>query len=793
MRNILHLNDGWEFTETFDERFPTGAAGDFVTVSLPHSCRETPFHYFDESLYQMDAGYRRRVRLPSDAAGKRVFLVVEAAGHSTRVYVNGHPCGKRHLCGYTAFETEITDSVTPGGEALIAIETDSRETQNLPPFGHVIDYMTYGGLYRQVRLEIREPDYIADVFARPAVSGRLDCDVTTEGNADTVRLSVWLDGIRQCWQEFPVGADLSLTVPHVRLWNLDTPVLYTLVTELMRDGRVVDALSTRIGFREAVFRKDGFYLNGQKTRLLGLNRHQSYPFVGYAMPRSMQRYDADILKRELGLNAVRTSHYPQSRHFIDRCDELGLLVFTEIPGWQHIGNEGWKEIAVENTREIVQQYRNHPSVILWGVRINESADDDDFYRRTNTAAHELDPTRPTGGVRCHRKSSLLEDVYTYNDFFHDGTNAGCEPKKAVTSHMGKPYLISEYNGHMYPTKAFDDEEQRAEQALRHARVLDSVWAEKDIAGCFGWCFSDYNTHRDFGSGDRICYHGVTDMFRNPKLAAAVYAAMQDEIPVLEVSSSMDIGEHPAGNRGRVYLITNADSVRFYKNDLFIREYTHADSDFRHMPRPPVEITDFIGTQIQDNEPFSPKQARYVRDILNESTRFGMNHLSAAAKRKAAWLMLRYRMSFGDAYALYSRYIGNWGGQATVYRFEAVKDGRVVRTVCKAPFESMRLDAVVSHTELIEDETYDVAAVRLRMTDQNGNTLPFFNGAVTAAIEGEADIIGDTTVPLRGGCGGVYIRTRGRSGTVMLTLHAGQAEPVTLTFHVTAVPKEGQHD
>ncbi len=564
-------------------------------------------------------------------------------------------------------------------------------------------------------------------------------------------------------------ADCILNVPDVKLWDVQKPTLYTLVSETMKNGETTDRVETRIGFREVRFQKDGFYLNGKKIKLVGLNRHQSYPYVGYAMPASMQRYDADILKKELGINAVRTSHYPQSHHFIDRCDELGLLVFTEIPGWQHIGDEAWKEQAVVNTLEMVTQYRNHPSIILWGVRINESDDDDGFYRRTNAVAHELDPTRPTGGVRCNKKSSLLEDVYTYNDFVHDGTNEGCEPKKSVTSDMKKAYLISEYNGHMYPTKTFDSEEHRLEHALRHVRVLDSVWSHKDIAGAFGWCFFDYNTHGDFGSGDRICYHGVCDMYRNPKLPAYIYSVMQDEIPVLEVSSSMDIGEHPASNRGRVYLFTNADSVKFYKNGVFIKEYFHKDSEYQHIPRPPMEVTDYIGSQIEQNENFSKKQAAYVRDILNESTRFGMSRLSARSKVKAVWLMLRYRMSFRDAYALYGRYIGNWGDKATVYRFEAIKDGKVVKTVSKTPFTSFALKVTPSSTVLMEGDTYDVASIRVEMTDQNGNRLPFFNEAVTAELDGAAEIIGPKTVMLRGGSGGTYIKTIGVSGKAVLKL------------------------
>lgn len=117
---------------------------------------------------------------------------------------------------------------------------------------------------------------------------------------------------------------------------------------------------------------------------------------------------------------------------------------------------------------------------------------------------------------------------------------------------------------MFPTKPFDDEEHRTEHAIRHANVLNAVEQEPDIAGSFGWCMFDYNTHKDFGSGDRICYHGVMDMFRNPKLAAAVYSSQQEDTPVLELSSSMDIGEHPGGNRSGNWMITNADAVRMFK-------------------------------------------------------------------------------------------------------------------------------------------------------------------------------------------------------------------------------------
>ena len=170
-------------------------------------------------------------------------------------------------------------------------------------------------------------------------------------------------------------------------------------TELKSNDTVLDYKEETFGFREVSITEEGFFLNGKRILLSGLNRHQSYPYVGYAMPKSMQVIDADLLKYEHGCDAVRTSHYPQSQYFINRCDEIGLLVFTEIPGWQHLGDSVWKEQVLTNVEEMVLQYRNHPSIFLWGVRVNESVDDDKLYEKTNALAKELDCSRPTGGVR----------------------------------------------------------------------------------------------------------------------------------------------------------------------------------------------------------------------------------------------------------------------------------------------------------------------------------------------------------------------------------------------------------
>lgn len=807
MTHRFYLNDDWLFTEQFEDSLaaPEYPENTLQSVRLPHTCKETPFHYFDESLYQMVSGYRRHLQVPADWQGKRILLTFEGAAHDSTVFCNGKKVGEHH-CGYTAFTVDITDNVLYGQDNLLCVRLDSRENLNVPPFGYVIDYMTYGGIYRDVRLEVKEKVSLSDIFVHTAidfrsspVTAQITSEITLTESDENVTIRQYYmpkstAAAQESWRllcEQTVSTDVSCdkefsltaTITAPLLWDTEEANLYILKTQLYQDNTLLDETETMFGIREAVFKKDGFYLNGRKLRIRGLNRHQSFPYVGYAMPKSMQRLDADLLKKELGLNAVRTSHYPQSHYFLERCDELGLLVFTEFPGWQHIGDDSWKAQAVANAEDMIRQYRNHPSIILWGIRINESPDDDAFYEKTNAVAHKLDPSRPTGGVRAMKKSHLLEDVYTYNDFLHDGEMPGCDPKKKVTSDMEKPYLISEYNGHMYPTKAFDNEERRSEHAIRHANVLDAVAGQPDIAGSFGWCMFDYNTHKDFGSGDRICYHGVMDMFRNPKLAANIYACEQEQTPVLEITSSMDIGEHPGCNRGNIYILSNADSVKMYKNDRFIKEYLPGMSPYKHLKHGPILIDDFIGDSFAQNERFRPKHAKEITDAMNLVARGSLNHIPKRLYLTALKLLLIYHIDFAEVTRLYTKYIGDWGGTATIYRFDAIKDGKVVKSVTKEPVREIRLEAEADHTILTEQHSYDVALVRIRAVDDHGNVLPFYQEPVRLIAEGDISIIGPDTIALQGGMGGTYVKSTGRSGWGALLLQSQTAGEIRIPFQI----------
>ncbi len=777
---MVSLNSGWSFVYGWSEAFLNGeVAGQ--KVRLPHTVREIPLHYASPEYYETVSGYRRKLDILPEYEGKRLFLRFDGAAHIAQVFINGKQICE-HRCGYTAFEAEITDHVSFGGENYVAVKLDSTENSAIPPFGFVIDYLTYGGLYRDVWLDVRPQTYISDIFVYTPALNRLKAKVSLAGMCRGYRTVCRVMDGGTCIASAE-GGDIDICVSDAIPWSLNEPRLYELEAMILDiDGTVIDEKSVAFGFRTAEFKADGFYLNGEKTFLRGLNRHQSYPYIGYAAPEQLQRGDARILKNELKCTAVRTSHYPQSQYFIDECDRLGLLVFTEIPGWQHIGSDAWKDQAVENTREMVLQYRNHPSVILWGVRINESQDDDAFYERTNREAHELDPSRATSGVRYLEKSHLLEDVYAYNDFSYDGTGDGARKKSSVTPDSNKAFLISENNGHMFPTKPFDNSERRQEHALRHAKVQNAAAASGEHAGCFGWCMFDYPTHKDFGSGDRVCYHGVMDAFRNPKPASWLFSSQSDDEPFLEVSSAMDIGDYNAGKMvPPPYVFTNADETDFYKNGYYVK--TLKGSEFEALPHGPVVCDDLLGDLLETEEGFPKTKAVRVYECLKLIEKHGVSNIPPAAKLRIGMTMARYRISYDELSRLYGKYVSNWGGEATEWKFVAKKDGVAVAEKKIKPCEKLHLDVRVDRTELNEGDTYDMAAIRIRILDECGSVAPYAQLPVLLMVGGAAELIGPPVAIAEGGMCGCYLRTVGKAGEAKLIVSTDQTPPVEIKFSV----------
>jgi beta-galactosidase len=714
-RLILPIDRNWRYNPKFvegahDKTFDDAA---FQRVVVPHTNIELPWHSFDDKDYEFVSIYRRRFKLPPEARGKHVFVDFEGVMTASTVWINGVRLGE-YKGGYTPFSFDLTPHIDFAGENVLAVDVDSTERPDIPPFGYQIDYLTFGGIYREVSLRVVPGTFIENIFAKPmdVLSAhprvQVDCFLQSlEASGEPMNLEVELrDGnqvLTKGTQKVPASAGATTEpVAHtvvlenlsgIKLWDLATPNLYSVHVRLVKGTQTVDQDSRRIGFREAQFTNHGFELNGKGIKLRGLDRHQTFPFVGQAMPGRPQRRDAEILRVNLRCNIVRTSHYPQSRHFLDACDELGLLVLEEIPGWQHIGDEAWKLISIDNLRRMIERDWNHPSIILWGVRINESKDDHDFYTRTNALAHKLDPTRQTGGIRYFQESEFLEDVFTMNDFGF--------PLKPPNHPR---YLNTEFVGHTYPTKTIDNKERLMEHTVRHARVHDQLASNPQYAGGIGWCAFDYNTHYDFGSGDRICYHGVTDMFREPKPAAGFYKSQCDpsEEIVLEPAFHWARGDESIGfTNGMV--CSNCDHLKFYVGDKLVAEADPDKTRFQHL--------------------------RYAPFTAN---------LQASGHQ------------FGDL------------------KIEGYLQGKkVISKTLSGKGIDQKFTLLPDDTKLNADGA-DTTRVVLRVTDEYGAIRPFANDAIKLELEGPAEIIGDNPFALVGGTGAIWIRAKEQAGTVQLT-------------------------
>ncbi len=632
--------------------------------------------------------------------------------------------------------------------------------------------MTYGGIYRDVYLDICNEKYIKDIFIKPICKdGKWKIDIESSFSQYceyNVKILFDNEEIHNMnYQANDLAEIISINIENPKLWDIENPNLYKAIFTIADDSYVVN-----FGLRTCVFKNDGFYLNGKKVKILGLNRHQSYPYVGYAMPKSMQELDAKILKDELCVNAVRTSHYMQSHDFISMCDKLGLLVFTEAPGWQHLGDAEWKKQHLENVKNMILDYRNHPSIILWGVRINESVDDHDLYNKANEIAHILDSTRQTGGVRCYAKGEELEDVYTYNDFYDPKDVRGLSKKENICS-KNIPYLVSEFNGHMFPTKIFDKEDLRVEQALRIAKGMNEFYGDDEITGFFVWCMADYNTHKDFGSGDRICYHGVLDMFRNPKLASYLYSSQGDK-PYFNLSSHLNIGDHNASMIDNVYAFTNADRINLYRNGELIKTYNEANKAYKNIKNSPILIDDFVGNLLETHEGYSKKASENMKAVLYATLKYG-NKMPFKFKWMYLKLMLFEHVNYQKGYELYGKYIGNWGSKETKYTFEAIKDDKVFKIIDLSKVRNTKIKANVSSKTLIDGYTYDVSLVRLSAIDQNDNILPYYNEGYTVEASGGIDLIGPNVLSFKGGYSGVYVKSNGKDSKGVLIIKTGIEE------------------
>ena len=575
-RQVVSLDEDWQFR--FSHSVEKGV---YDRVDLPHTWNAGDALSGKPDYKRGIGNYRKTITVPDDWKGKRVFIRFEGVNNVADMFVNGCHAG-RHKGGYGAFTFDLTDGLRYGAENTFLVRVSNAENLEIMPL--VGDFNFYGGIYRNVSLIVAEPVHISmRDYGSSGVrlvqksvsreSAQVDAVVqlsNDSGSGAEAELRVrLLDGEKEVLASssavsLPAGESshsigFSLENPH--LWNgTEDPFLYTAEVSLWQDGRMIDRVEQPLGLRYySIDPEKGFFLNGRHLQLRGVCRHQDRAEVGNALRPWHHDEDAAIMA-EMGVNAVRLAHYPQSSYFYDLMDRYGFIVWAEIPfiGPGGYSDEGFVDIKAfrengkEQLREMIRQHYNHPSICLWGIFNELSMRGDSpvpYIEELDAIAHEEDPTRPTTSAsNIDGELNFVTDAIAWNryDGWYGGTPADLG-KWLDRTHEEHPELciaISEYGAgasiyhqqdtvvKSVPVSWWHPENWQTQYHIENWRELSSrpfVW------GSFVWNMFDFGAaHRHEGDRPGINDKGLVTFDRKVRKDAFYFyqANWRDDIPVL---------------------------------------------------------------------------------------------------------------------------------------------------------------------------------------------------------------------------------------------------------------------
>ncbi|MBN1576496.1 MAG: DUF4982 domain-containing protein [Chitinispirillaceae bacterium] len=605
------LNKAWKFTMS-DVSGAHAATFDDVswsTVHLPHNFQDVSIA--GGGYYRGPAWYRRHFTLDASFRGKQIAVYFEGAMTVAECWINGTKLAT-HYGGFSPFCHDITPYCTfDSTENVIVVRlTNEYQTQVPPekPDGSFIDFEMYGGIYRGVRLIATDKVFVPEAIHAWAngwndQGGHFITFTNVSASSAVVNVRTWVKNASAASVNIKVGSVIvsaqgqaleasitslrttavnevaefaeNITISNPTLWYPWAPCLYTVHSVVYVNDQAVDLYSTRIGIRTVQFtRSEGVKCNGVAFKLLGLNRHQMWPFVGHAVPDIQQRRDAEIL-RDASCNFVRCSHYLQDEEFMNACDSLGVLLWVELPGWHCCNNEGmpladvvWRNRHYDEIRFMVRSARNHPCVALWAPAINEAHSDPTIEQPLNDLCHQEDSSRMTSAARhgvAHPvgAGSNIYDVYGDNQFV-PGSIPAENPDNTTYG-----YINTEHTGHTYQDSS--RRETCVESALiSHAGRHMLMTAEARTRGAWvhggmGWCAFDYYTE-----GSVKC-HGVMDIMHYPKFAFWFYKSQSaadnydgSKNPMVKIANW-----YRQSSPAAVKVFHNCEQVRLFSNNTLI--------------------------------------------------------------------------------------------------------------------------------------------------------------------------------------------------------------------------------
>lgn len=586
----ISLNEGWKFKrqaspgsgtepEFVGAEQPNFDDSSWTSIWLPHTWDTGPDNPFAVTGHFRGVGwYRRKIHVPRSWDGSRVEIRFNAVFQVAYVWVNGRLVGQ-HVGGYTSFAFDITGALNFGKPNLLAIKVDDVLNPFIAP-AEERNVANYGGIYRTVSLEVMNPVHVRYNGIWVTVEGdekapivrvrswivnqnqvskavRLESDVVDAEGKSKAKLSTRVDLGPRDEKSSDQRTD---TINDPQLWSPDSPYLYRLVSTIWEGNRALDRFVTPFGLRFMRHNaSQGFTLNGKPIALLGVDRRQDYGFLGDAVPEVVGARDVRLMK-EMGVNFLRTAHYPQDPAVLDACDELGIVVWEEVPNLAvHIyppSEEGDQPVYTtrfpaplmdnlnEQLREMIERDRNRPSIIIWGFAddLSEYQFPEDF-TELSAYTHSLDPDRWTAG-RCPHVTDIM-DATSYDDLWNQHEK-----------HPEKMYIWNEWG-------AIPCERDREGLALvkqdRTQAVSDSEmaliqegflmqWNAMPWLGTAKWCMFDCGepngtvTRKLWTRPDSKLtlrwpfndYLGVSDMWRLPKNAYFLFQSQWTEKPMIHI-------------------------------------------------------------------------------------------------------------------------------------------------------------------------------------------------------------------------------------------------------------------